>query len=272
MDMNAMDMLSCWLHRRRIRRRIFPVDYFQYVLSSLNRVSGSSKYENRWILKRLVKEALLHVPDVGAQYYSHYIATHELYKKILPIPGHIVEVGVYRGRTTILFAYLIQLYGEVNTHRSIYAFDTFQGHPHEQIVEDGSESLARFENTSVDFVREVMRRANAAEYVHFIEGDVVQTLPIFLANHPDFKVALLYNDCNLYTPTKAVLENLLPRMQPGGIIYLDSYNNPGQHGETRAADEVLSSYGLVLQKDLPPLSQPAYCVIPESGFSIVQDS
>ena len=115
-----------------------------------------------------------------------------------------------------------------------------------------------------------MKRANVTEYVHFIEGDVVQTLPIFLANHPDLKVALLYNDCNLYTPTKAVLENLLPRMQPGGVIYLDSYNNPSQQGETRAADEVLSRYGLVLQKDLPPLSQPAYCIL--QGWESLPDS
>ena len=272
MDVKAMAMLSGWLHRRMIRRRIFPLDYFQYVLGRLNKVSGSSQYENRWILKRLISEGLLHIPHVGAKYYSHYLATYELYKKILPVPGHIVEVGVYRGRTTILFAYLIELFGEVSRDRNIYGFDTFQGHPHEQVVEEGNESVAKFENTSLDFVREVMRRANATEYVHFIEGDVVHTLPIFLANHPDFKVALLYNDCNLYTPTKAVLENLLPRMQPGGIIYLDSYNNPSQHGETRAADEVLSRYGLVLQKDLPPLSQPAYCVIPESGFGIVPDS
>lgn len=243
------------------------LNLFNAVLYRLKRSTGSYKVDDRPLLGSLLKEALCYEQSAGIERYRYYLTVYELYKKIINIPGHIVEIGVWRGYTTALLSYLVQLFGEVDRHRHIYGFDTFEGYPGKDMLMESDSSnpvlMKNYENTSLEYVNSLVSNLGASSFVHFIKGDISETLPAFLDSHKDFKVALVMNDCNLYAPTKAALSLLIPRMQPGGIIYFDSYNNPRQLGETRAADEILSQYGLVLQKDLPPITQPAYCVIPK---------
>src|SRR5437868_10767329 len=44
---------------------------------------------------------------------SRFLTLYELYKKATGIPGHIAEVGVYKGASLLLFAKLVRLF-EVN--------------------------------------------------------------------------------------------------------------------------------------------------------------
>jgi SAM-dependent methyltransferase len=240
------------------------LSHYDNVLARMAARPGANPDEDADLLRELLREGLLYLPGKAKEQYRSYLVVHELYKKVLTVPGHIVELGVYRGKTTLLFAYLIQLYSEAHRHRHIYAFDTFEGYVPADLAPDDA-AAADYQNTSLEFVDNLVKQADARGFVHLIKGDISKTLPEFLESHADFKVALLYNDTNLYNPSKVALESLLPRMQPGGVVYLDSYNNPKQRGETRAADEVLGEFDLTLQRDIPPLSQPAYCIIPPGG-------
>ncbi len=160
----------------------------------------------------------------------------------------------------MLFGHFIELFNQ-QPFRQYFGFDTFEGFATEDLVgEADTVPLAgNFLNTSYEFVTALAQR-QGYHHMHFVKGDVKDTLPRFLEERPDFKVALLYIDCDVYLPTKLTLEHLIPRMQSGGIIAFDEYNHwPEMQGETRAADEVLRQYGLRLEVLEPPSTISAYC-------------
>ncbi|MFV2103646.1 TylF/MycF/NovP-related O-methyltransferase [Micromonospora sp. LOL_024] len=90
----------------------------------------------------------------GPRELSKVLAVYDLYKDILAVPGHIVEIGVYRGFKAMLFGHLIRLFGG-EIFRRYYGFDTFTGFPPPQSL-DGEECMAgeawRHHRTSVEQV------------------------------------------------------------------------------------------------------------------------
>src|SRR5436190_15247474 len=86
----------------------------------LQRMAGSgTAEENRAVLDALLKEALCYQDGRGKEAYRYFLTIYELYRKVLTVPGHIVEVGVWRGYTTVLLGYLVQLFDEVNRQRRV---------------------------------------------------------------------------------------------------------------------------------------------------------
>ena len=79
-------------------------------------------------------------------------------------------------------------------------------------------------------------------------GDVVETLPEYLNRHPETIVALAYFDLDLYAPTRASLEMILPHVPRGGILVFDELNSREFPGETRAVREVLDLTGCTLRR------------------------
>ena len=80
--------------------------------------------------------------------------------------------------------------------------------------------------------------------VHLIKGWFDQTLPRFLAEHPE-QAAYLHIDSDLYSSAKTVLDLFTPRIRTGTIIVFDEFfNYPGwQQGEYKAFQEFLSATG-----------------------------
>ena len=44
--------------------------------------------------------------------------------------------------------------------------------------------------------------------IELIKGDVLETLPTFLSEHPDYRFAAIHFDMDVYSPTKFALEIL----------------------------------------------------------------
>ena len=82
-------------------------------------------------------------------------------------------------------------------------------------------------------------RANFAAFgidpqrVHFVQGDVAQTLQQ-PANLPE-KIAVLRLDTDWYESTRAELEVLYPRLARGGVLIVDDYGH--WSGARKAVDE-----------------------------------
>ena len=78
------------------------------------------------------------------------------------------------------------------------------------------------------------------------KGWFEQTLPPFLAAHPDDSVAFLHVDCDIYSSTVTVLRMLAPRLRPGSVLVFDEYfNYPNwQRHEWRAFQEFIRDTGL----------------------------
>ena len=79
-------------------------------------------------------------------------------------------------------------------------------------------------------------------------GDVINTLPTYLNEHPETIISLAYFDMQLYEPTKFCLDLIKPYLTKGSVIAMDELNCPEFPGETEAFREVFGTTRFKLQK------------------------
>lgn len=178
------------------------------------------------------------------------IAHYELYKSIRHVPGAIVECGVYKGTSLARFAMFRHLY-EKQHIRKIIAFDTFDTFPETSFEEDillrenfindsGNQSISK------DQMLKILDDKNCNENIELINGDICQTVPKFVENSPDLKIALLNLDVDIYEPSVVILEHLFPFLVKGGVLILDDYGT--FPGETKAVDEYFNGQSIEIKK------------------------
>ena len=177
-----------------------------------------------------------------------------IYQKIKNVPGHIVELGVAYGRNSILFGHQIKMNGD-DLVRKYYGFDTFSGYTQESLKLEPNLSDATWKDKSKGWVEDKIKRVGLDELCFLIEGDVVKTVPAFLESKPNFRAALLYVDCNSYTPSIEGMRAMKKFMSPGGVICIDEKR---QGGETKALIEFCQENNLRFMKDDSPFAIPSY--------------
>ena len=161
------------------------------------------------------------------------IAHYELYKKIINLPGQVIECGVFKGASFIRIATYREIL-ESPYSRKIIGFDTFGKFPRQDVdYAEYFEAMAG-EGLSVEALTAVLDNKGFVNY-ELVEGDILQTVPMYVDDHPELKIALLHIDVDTYEPTKAILETLYDRMVKGGLIVFDDYGKIG--GETGAVDD-----------------------------------
>lgn len=173
----------------------------------------------------------------------------EMYEKIVSLPGVIMEFGVWRGQSLVLFENFRAIHEPYNHARRIYGFDTFDGYP--EIGEKDKRSDIISENTYavgadyVAYLEELIdyhEQENVMSHIKkhaLIQGDASATCRQLLSDRPETLIAMAYFDMALYKPTKDCLETILPRMVKGGIIVFDELSHPNYPGETQAFMEVI---------------------------------
>jgi hypothetical protein len=195
---------------------------------------------------------------------------HDLYRRIVPVHGVVMELGVRWGQTLALFSSLRGLYEPFNYTRRIIGFDTFEGFPSVS-EEDRSSELTGVGAYAVtdgydDYLRAVLECheqespiAHITKY-DIVKGDVVETVPRYLDEHPETIVALAFFDVDLYEPTRACLEAIRPYLTRGSVIGFDELNCPDFPGATVAVREVLGLDKVRLERS-PLASYPAFAVV-----------
>jgi hypothetical protein len=178
------------------------------------------------------------------------LAHYELYKTIVSIPGHIFELGVYKGASLVRFATLRDSL-ENDFSRKIVGFDAFGAFPTSQLqVDDDLEFIERFKAAGGHGLSDVevagILDSKGFENFNLVRGNVFDTLPEYLSENPETRIALLHLDMDVKEPTDFALELLYERVVPGGIIVFDDYNAVA--GETISVDEFLSKHHLKLEK------------------------
>lgn len=176
---------------------------------------------------------------------SHY----EIYKRIVDIPGEVIECGVFKGSSFVRWAIFRNIL-ESPFSRKIVGFDTFDTFPEaiyepDNLFRDRFVQQAGLESLTINELRAAMRHKNL-EHFELVQGDITQTVPAYTRDHPALKVALLHLDADMYEPTKTALEAFFPRLVQGGILILDDYGN--FPGETAAVDEFFNSQKVVIHK------------------------
>lgn len=194
---------------------------------------------------------------VRRQHLKRFLAMYELFKRVLPVKGSIVECGVYRGFGLMSWAKLSTILEPENLTRRIYGFDTFEGFPSvaakdkSQFTNSAPGDLAA---SSYDELQALIEQYNRDRFlghipkVQLVRGDITRTAPHFLAQNPHLIVSLLFIDCDLFEPTRTTLETFVPRMPKGAILAFDELDNPIWPGETMAVLESLGIRSLRLQR------------------------
>lgn len=231
----------------------------------------SAQKENRKRLLELFQASPLPpeelIVNLGLYQRSSIIAKflyiNELYQLILDTPGVIMEFGVWWGQNLSFFESLRAVYEPYNFTRKVIGFDTFTGYP-ALTDKDGNTPLSVAGNYSV--TRDYIEHLEALLEYHqgenpmpdirkfeLVPGNAVETLPAYLAAHPETIISLAYFDMQLYEPTKACLEAILPYLAKGSVLAMDELNSPEFPGETIAFREVLGlqRYRLIRSKFLP---------------------
>ncbi|WOO43259.1 TylF/MycF/NovP-related O-methyltransferase [Rubellicoccus peritrichatus] len=185
------------------------------------------------------------------------LAHFKLYESILNLPGHIVECGVFKGASLIRFSTFREVLESPHS-RKIIGFDAFGKFPGQK-EEDDEVFIKKFENAAGDGIStDELKKVFAYkgfENFDLVQGDVIETIPQYVAEHPELKIALLHIDVDVYKPSVAILENLYDRVVTGGLIVFDDYGTVA--GETKAIDEFFAGKDVVIEK-LPISHIPAY--------------
>lgn len=177
----------------------------------------------------------------GVQTMARTLAVYETVKRILHLPGHIAEFGVYKGANLLLLAKLLQIL-QPNTMKYVYGFDSFEGlqvfSPQDRLEHemDAVKGLYQGDET---LLRRMISFYEMQDWVFLVKGDVLATIPDFARENPHAMFSLVYVDLDIYLPCKAILEFAHERLLPGGIIAFDEALTNSWKGEGQALQEFL---------------------------------
>lgn len=240
--------------------------------------SSQDKVENRETLYRLFNQRPM--PDdqlmvnlalfMRSGSLAKVLFADELYKQILPIPGVIMEFGIWWGANLALFTNLRAVYEPYNYTRKVIGFDTFAGYEsisekdiETETIKSGGYTVSENYQQYLEEMLQYHENENVMAHINkheLVAGDATKTIREYLARHPETIVSLAFFDMALYEPTKACLEAIEPHLVKGSVIAMDEINNADYPGETIALKEVwgLKKYRIVKSNYLP---DRAYIII-----------
>lgn len=192
----------------------------------------------------------------------------ELAERCLPVAGDFVELGCYRGDTSVLLGKLLakntptcgkaveNLCKSINNEcktsaqavenscktptRRLWIYDSFAGLP-DKTTEDTSGAGQNFQAGELFVTKrevvEKIRRANLRNVIvkkAWFDDLADQDLPS--------QIAFAFLDGDLYGSIKTSLKLVAPRLHEQGIMIVHDYNNPELPGSSRAVDEFLRAH------------------------------
>jgi hypothetical protein len=197
--------------------------------------------------------AFLKAAMESADYYELNMQKAQLFETNLEMLSHgiglaacgglCIEFGVATGATISHIA--------SNWNGPVYGFDSFEGLPEDWF---GKFKAGHFAG----------KVPAVPENVKLVKGWFSDTLPGFASSHCD-NVSLLHIDCDLYSSTRCVFENLGDKIGKGCVIVFDEYfNYPGwkQH-EHLALQEFVRLRGLTYRYEALVPSHQQVCVVIE---------
>ena len=191
---------------------------------------------------------------------SNLINHYEIYKKIISLPGDIVECGVFKGISLTRFLTFREIL-ENYSSRKIYGFDVFGKFPKPKNQADKSfiKMWEKSAGNGID-IKELNKILLDKKFLNFelVKGDVKKTIPKLIKQNPNLKISLLHLDMDIYEPTKFTLNKLFSYVVKGGIILIDDYNEV--FGATKATDEFLNLNKSLKIKKFNFYKKPSYII------------
>ncbi len=169
------------------------------------------------------------VPNLGLEYLVQAV------QSVIgqQIPGDFVECGVWKGGCAAAMRLTENLL-QPQSPRLLHLFDSFEGLPPVQSIDgplarrwqEDVNSPGYFDNctASLELVQQNFHQLGILNStVKFYKGWFETTVPQFVQQNPESKIAILRLDGDWYESTKVCLENLYPLVSENGIIIIDDY-------------------------------------------------
>ena len=206
-------------------------------------------------------DLLKHFPVYARRVWQkRYLAHYELFRQTIDLPGDIVELGVFRGTSLLTWANFLEARAIGDRTKKVWGFDNFKGfeglspedgpaYAHLQKVEGGF-SPAGYLDELKEAIRifDEDRFAGWKPRIELVEGNVEETIPRFVEQHPGLRISILHFDIDLFRPTMVGLECFFPRVVRGGIVIFDEYAILEWGGESSAVEQYLGKEGYTLKK------------------------
>lgn len=166
---------------------------------------------------------------------NRYLTLYELYKQILGVSGHIAEVGVFKGAGSILFGKLIRIF-ERDSLTMVHGFDHFCGIDADT---DSPLQIPGGDSSDESKLRKLVHLQDLGSTIKIHNLDASKDFPKFFDLNPHLRFKLVFLDSGTYSVTTEAIRAFWPRLNVGGIMIFDQYNNEVAPGETRAIHELL---------------------------------
>ena len=154
----------------------------------------------------------------------------ELASRCLDVKGDFVEMGCYRGDTSLLLADILK-----DSSKKLWMYDSFEGLP-EKSEFDESALGVQFKAGELGVTkREVkLRFLKAGLPVPVIKKAWFRDLT---GDDLPEKIAFSFLDGDFYESIRDSLKLVVPKMVDGGVLVVHDYNNPALLGVKKAVDE-----------------------------------
>lgn len=164
-----------------------------------------------------------------------------LASKCLESQGDFVELGCYRGDTSVLLGKLLRDQSPSSLPpKRLWIYDSFAGLP-AKTPEDASGAGRNFQAGEL-----LVTKREVVDKLHKngIKNTIVKKAWFNQLTDLDLppEIAFAFCDGDLYASIKTSLSLVRPRLSKEGIIIVHDYNNPELPGSARAVDEFLHSF------------------------------
>jgi O-methyltransferase len=184
-----------------------------------------SEYGRSWQSDNVLLDRLRAL-EPESRSFDRKVTLIELLKLITGVPGDTVEVGVFRGASSVLICE-----GTAGEGRTHFAVDSYEG------LSAPGDKDGGYWNAGDMAAPEAAVRERLSQYpAYVIRGWV----PNVLGAVPAVALAFAHIDVDLYEPTCAASEWAYERLSPGGILLCDDYGFASCPGARRGLDEVLA--------------------------------
>ena len=154
----------------------------------------------------------------------------ELAREKLKCQGDFVELGCYKGDTSLLLAEVLK-----GTDKKLWIYDSFEGLPEKSEIDESALGINFKVGELYVTKREVKERFLRAN----LPVPVIKKAWFNELSDSDLpgKIVLAFLDGDFYESIKVSLKLVAPKMADDGVIIVHDYQNPVLPGVAKAVDE-----------------------------------
>lgn len=154
----------------------------------------------------------------------------ELAREKLKCQGDFVELGCYKGDTSLLLAEVLK-----GTDKKLWIYDSFEGLPEKSEIDESALGINFKVGELYVTKREVKERFLRAN----LPVPVIKKAWFNELTDSDLpeRIALAFLDGDFYESIKVSLKLVAPKMADDGVIIVHDYQNPVLPGVAKAVDE-----------------------------------